>query len=59
MIANQIPRSLRKKGPFQERFFRIQFLIFVKNWREERIIATLWGAYKEEFEKVLLTRKKT
>lgn len=43
MIANQLPSTFHKGGPFRERFLTIKSQHTVEDLKEERIIATLWG----------------
>ena len=42
-IMNYPPRSIREKGPFNERFMRLKFMNKMEDLKEERVIATLYG----------------
>lgn len=50
MIANNLPLSIREKGPFKERFLSIKCQNNIDNLSEERIIATLWGCIQRRFQ---------
>lgn len=43
MIANKLPQAVKNDGPFKARFFRLRFHSRIRNLKEERVIATLWG----------------
>jgi len=43
MIANKLPQAVKNDGPFKARFIRLRFHSKIRNLKEERVIATLWG----------------
>lgn len=46
MIANRLPKAVKKSGPMQERMIRLRFKTNIEQLDEERVIATLWGCIR-------------
>ena len=46
LLAQSIPKALRKPGPLQERFIRLPLKNPMEDLSEERLIATLFGCVK-------------
>lgn len=57
MMSNEMPRSLTRKGPLQERFMRLCFRERILNLKEERVIATLWGCMQRRKKSSTLEKK--
>lgn len=59
MIANILPKRIKEKGVFQERFMRIHYTSTIEELKEERVIATLWGCRKRRIFRNIKLQKKT
>lgn len=49
LIANSLPASLKKRGPFHERFMRLRFKHKIADLKAERLAATLYGCIQRRF----------
>lgn len=54
-ITNKPPKSLRTRGPLNERFMRLRFTTRIYKLMEERIIATLWGCIQRRLQQMNVT----
>lgn len=58
MIANQLPRKLRTRGPLRERFMRLPFPTNIDELREERVIAAFWGCIERRAQRAVAMQDK-
>jgi len=58
MIANKLPYIMQHHGPFRARFMRVRFTTKIKDMKEERIIATLYGCILRRAMRSPYVRKK-
>lgn len=58
MIANQLPRKLRTRGPLRERFMRLPFSTNIDELREERVIAAFWGCIERRAQRAAAMQDK-